>query len=72
MFQKRTYRETFNSSRFRSFNVQYLETDLWIGIDPDSYQKQMEELSLIKVMELRQRLDTYIKQKPQFAKTLLP
>ena len=72
MFQKRTYRETFNNKRFKAFKIQHLETDLWIGIDPDSYREEMEGIVGFKIRELRQKLDNWIKLEPQFAKSLEP
>ena len=43
MFCKRTYRTQFNVKRFTGFEVKYLETDLWIGIDPESFRVEMKD-----------------------------
>lgn len=72
LFEERTYRTQFNTNRFKSFEVKHLETDLWIGIDPSSYQDEMKELALAKIKELRTILDKYIKTEPFFAKSLKP
>ncbi|GAI85217.1 unnamed protein product, partial [marine sediment metagenome] len=29
-------------TRFRYFTTSYLETDLWVGIDPGSYHEEIE------------------------------
>ena len=72
LFQPRTYRTQFNNTRFTGFEVKYLETDLWIGIDPLSFQNEMKEVALKKIIELRQKLNDYIKKEPFFAKSLKP
>lgn len=72
MFQPRTYRSQFNTQRFKGFQVQHLETDLWIGIDPASFRTEMQELALNKTKTLRTELDEYIKQEPFFKKSLKP
>ncbi len=72
LFQPRTYRSQFNTERFKGFEVQHLETDLWIGIDPESFHSGMKELALQKVIALRKELDEYIKTEPFFKKSLKP
>jgi len=72
VFQPRTYRKQFNSERFDSFIVTHKETDLWIGVNAGSYKQGMEAVVLGKVVELRERLDQYIRQEPEFAKSLKP
>ena len=72
LFQPRTYRSQFNTERFTGFEVQHLETDLWIGVNPDSFHSGMKELALQKVIALRKKLDDYIKQEPFFVKSLKP
>lgn len=72
MNQPRTYRSQFNTSRFTGFTVQYLETDLWIGVDPQSYNPAMEEVALTCIKNLRNKLDEYIKKEPFFKKSLKP
>lgn len=71
-YEKRTYRTQFNVSRFQSFEVKYLETDLWIGVNPSSYKEEMKEIALSKIKELRARLDEYIVSEPFFKKSLKP
>jgi len=71
-YEKRTYRAQFNSDRFQSFQVKYLETDLWIGINPSSFKEEMKEIALLKIKELRTKLDAYILEEPFFKKSLKP
>lgn len=71
-FEKRTYRSQFNTSRFSGFEVKYQETDVWIGIDPESFKAEMKEAALNKIKELRQKLDEYIETEPFFKKSLKP
>jgi len=52
--------------------VNYRETDLWIGIDPDSFKSEMKEIALKKIESLRTKFDEYIKSEPFFQKSLKP
>ena len=70
--EPRFYRTDFNTERFRGFQVKYLETDLWIGVDPDSFRTEMKEAVFSGIRELRLKLDSYIKTEPEFTKTLEP
>jgi uncharacterized protein len=72
MHEERSYRKLFNTSRFRGFEAKYHETDLWIGIDTDSYIKEMEDLVNTRIRELRHQLDAYIISEPEFALSLDP
>ena len=71
-YQPRNYRQQFNPARFASFTVQYLETDLWIGVDHASFQKEIAEVALHEVVALRTRLGTYIDEHPLFRSSLEP
>jgi uncharacterized protein len=71
-YEHRFYRNKFNTNRFNGFQVKYLETDLWIGADPDSFLCEMQEVAFARIKELRKKLDDYIKTVPKFAKTLKP
>lgn len=72
LFQPRTYRTQFNTARFKSFEVRYLETDLWIGIDTTSFNEEMKTVAATKTEELRKKLDNYIQTEPFFKKSLKP
>ena len=69
MIEQRTYRNQFSQQRFRSFGVNYKETDLWIGVDPASFREEMMGISLLKVKELRSVLEAYLLTDPVFGKT---
>lgn len=71
-YENRTYRTQFNTARFKSFEIKYLETDLWIGIDAASFKEEMKEIALSKVKDLRTKLDAYILEEPFFKKSLKP
>jgi hypothetical protein len=68
----RTYRNHFAHDRFRSFVVNYKETDLWIGVDPASFSDEMKDVSFLKVKELRLVLEEYLLKDPVFGKTFDP
>lgn len=72
LFEERTYRSQFNTERFKGFEVKHLETDLWIGVDPGSYDEKMADVALEKAKSLRKSFDDYIQQEPFFKKSLKP
>ena len=72
LFEKRTYRSQFNSERFTGFEINYLETDLWIGVDPTSFNDEMKDLALNKIKSLRNQFNEYINAEPFFKKSLKP
>lgn len=72
MIEERTYRKQFSRERFRSFVVNYKDTDLWIGIDPASFKEEMQQAAFSKVKELRQTLEKYLLSDAVFGKTFDP
>lgn len=72
LFEERTYRTQFNSKRFKSFVVTHLETDLWIGVDPASFDEKMKEVAVLKIKSLRELFDKYIHTEQFFKKSLKP
>jgi len=72
MIEQRTYRNQFSQQRFRSFGVNYKETDLWIGVDPESFREEMREAALSKVIALRTEMEAYLLIDPVFGKTFEP
>jgi len=72
LFEERTYRSQFNTERFTGFEIKHLETDLWIGVDPASFDEKMKDLALEKVRSLRKTFDAYIQEEPFFKKSLKP
>ena len=58
--------------RFCSFTVQYNETDLWIGINPESYNEEIIEYCKKYIKILHQQLGSYIATNPQFRLNLVP
>ena len=71
-FQPRMYRSQFNAERFKGFVVAHRETDLWIGVNPESFHHEMENVALAKMKELRQKFDNYSQIEPFFKKSLKP
>ncbi len=72
LFEERTYRTQFNSERFKGFEVKHLETDLWIGVDTESFDEKIKEVALNKMVSLRKKFDDYISKEPFFKKSLKP
>jgi uncharacterized protein len=72
MIEQRTYRNQFSQQRFQSFVVNYKETDLWIGVDPDSFREEMRDVARVKVIALRTEIEAYLMTDPVFGKTYEP
>ena len=72
MIEERTYRKQFSRERFGSFTVNYKETDLWMGVDPDSFRPEMKGSAFEKVKQLRHSLEAYLLTDPVFGKTFVP
>ena len=72
MIEQRTYRNQFSQQRFQSFVVNYKETDLWIGVDPDSFREEMRDVALAKVIALRTEMEAYLLNDPVFGMTFEP
>ncbi|MGQ8335762.1 UPF0280 family protein [Sunxiuqinia sp. A32] len=72
IFEPRTYRNSFSKERFQSFVITYKDSDLWIGIDHDSYQEEMAKEALKKLTSLREELEAYVADDSFFKKSLKP
>ncbi len=71
-YKKRTYRGHFKEGRWEHFIVKHKETDLWIGIDRASYQKEMPAFTEKIVRELRKEMEAYLETDPAYVKMLAP
>ncbi len=70
-YVRRSYRERMGS-RFRSFAVAYRETDLWIGVDPASWNESMEAFALGRAVDYRSQLESYGARRPEFLTSFAP
>jgi len=71
-FGKRFYRERMGEGRFRSFTVSCKDSDLWIGVDSESFKFEMIDFALKKLIELRRTLESYIHNHPNFQTSFFP
>lgn len=58
--------------RFTSFTTGYKDTDLWIGVDPESYREEMKDFCYEMIKEYRIELENWLSIDPEFGKSLLP
>jgi ApbE superfamily uncharacterized protein (UPF0280 family) len=58
--------------RFRTFTTGYKETDLWIGIDPDSFQDEMKVFCFDRIKFYRTELENYLAVDPEYGLSLKP
>lgn len=68
----RTYRSHFRQDRWEYFVIKHKETDLWIGVDKDSYHPRMLSFTQQLVVELRNKMDGWITRHPEYARALIP
>jgi len=71
-FGRRFYREGMGGDRFRSFTILCKDSDLWIGVDRESFQSGMIEYARNKLIQLRFVLETYIHEHPIFQTSFVP
>lgn len=72
IYTERTYRDTFSKERLEFFSVIVKETDLWIGIDKNSFCDSMVHFCEQQIIELRNTLDAFIDKAPNFKSSLQP
>jgi len=72
LFEPRTYRNCFPKERFQSFVVEYLDADVWVGVDPDSFRPEMEAEVFAALKETIDELRVYVETDPLFRKSLKP
>ncbi|MDP4184760.1 MAG: UPF0280 family protein [Bacteroidota bacterium] len=72
MYEPRFYRTSFNTERFHGFTIGYKETDLWIGIDPDSYSSALTNYAEERIRYYRNQLEQYLLIDPEYGKSLVP
>lgn len=70
MFNLRSYRKKIREDRFWYFEAGFLDTDVWIGIDPLSYDLYLPEAVLGKIIETRKLFDEHISENPVFLSSL--
>jgi ApbE superfamily uncharacterized protein (UPF0280 family) len=72
MYEPRWYRQKTDNERFTSFQVEWLETDLWIGIDKESFVPEIPDFIFRQIKYLRVILDSYIDMNSSFRDSLSP
>lgn len=71
-YRERLYRGQFDVDGRKAFCVKFLETDLWIGVDRDSYSPSMKKDAVRWIMDLRRSMDACIEAYPLFRTSLVP
>ena len=71
-YKNRTYREHLQKERWHSFTGVYKETDLWIGIDQESFQESILAFTESRIRTLRESMDAYLQNDPDYATSLVP
>lgn len=71
-YRERSYRSEFATDGRTSFSVRFLESDLWIGVDNDSYSHSMHDDVMQWLVGLRREMDAYILMNPDFKTSLVP
>ncbi len=70
--EPRFYRTGMGKSRFESFEINYKDSNLWIGIDKKSFNPLIPFFALNKLTEIREILEEYIQKEPEFKSSLKP
>ena len=73
LFQERTYRKfSDRNDKFEYFNVTFIETDLWIAIDKESFSEEIEQYILETIIFYRKLIEEYSKNNPIFLTSFEP
>lgn len=72
MYVKRAYRCSPGNQDLAFFQMVIKETDLYIGVDQESYTPQLKDLAQDLVWECRKHLELYIQKDQEFRTTLEP
>ena len=76
MYEPRTYRDRMVGKGFGSFTVCVGETDVWIGIDIESFRKldksELNEAAVTHIKNLRKELSGYIAENSVFQTSMIP
>jgi uncharacterized protein len=70
--EPRLYREHMGEGRFKTFSVQYKDSDLWIGIDPESFRDRVPGFAMKQLIIIRNELEQYLSIHPAFATSFKP
>jgi uncharacterized protein len=71
-YRPRLYREKLGSTRWKSYRVDYLETDLWIAVSADNNTPDAENYSKCRIISYRNILENHIRECPKFLTSLTP
>lgn len=71
-YNERSYRKHFKTGRWNCFTLQYKETDVWIGVDKDSYLPEMPAYCQELICRLRKEMDEYLLTDPCYRTALVP
>ncbi len=66
------YYRSLLGPRFRGFLASYKDTDLWVGVDPGSYDPRMEDFAASRARHYRLELEAYAARRPEFIPSLAP
>lgn len=72
MYEPRFYRDEMENNKKESFVVNCQETDLWIGVDKEKYSDELKRSAYNQVRILREELEKYIIQEPEYLTTFNP
>lgn len=72
MYEARTYRKKHTNTQLFGFELRFLETDLWVGIDSDKYTSKMNKYIFDLIIELRTKLVAYNALNTNFFSSLEP
>jgi ApbE superfamily uncharacterized protein (UPF0280 family) len=60
------------NERWRSFRIACLETDLWVAVDKDKYNGNVERFTAERTQYYRKIIETHITDFPEFRDSLVP
>lgn len=70
--EPRFYRTHMGEGRFKSFSVHYKDSDLWIGVDHQSFSNHLPAFAMKHLIGIRNELEHYLCIHPEFASSFQP
>lgn len=72
MYEPRFYREQMGLVRFKGFTILFKDSDLWIGVDVESFNPEMIKFANDLLKKLRAELEEFIVKNPVFLASYEP
>jgi len=71
-YKDRIYRKHFRTDRWKGFVAKHKDTDVWVGVNKNSFHYDMHKFTMQTIRMLRESMDAYLNTDIQYVRALLP